>query len=39
MEEYSLASAKAAYEDPGEQAPMGFMAAGGGFHDESVSHW
>ena len=30
MEEYVLASAEAAYEDPGEQAPMGFLAA---------SHW
>ena len=34
MEEYALASAEADYEDPGEQAQMGFMAAGGGFHDE-----
>ena len=30
MEEYALASAEAAYEYPGEQAPMGFLAA---------SHW
>ena len=30
MEEYALASAEAAYEDPGEQAPMEFLAA---------SHW
>ena len=29
MEEYALASAEAAYENPGEQAPMGFMAPGG----------
>ena len=29
MEEYTLASAEAAYENPGEQAPMGFMALGG----------
>ena len=28
MEEYSLASEEAAYENPGEQAPMGFMASG-----------
>ena len=39
MEEDSLASEEAVYEDPGEQAPMGFMAAGGGFHDGNVSHW
>ena len=32
MEEYALASAEAAYEDPREQAPMGFRVAGGGFH-------
>ena len=25
MEEYLLASAELAYEDPGEQAPIGFM--------------
>ena len=29
MEEYALASAEAAYKNPGEQAPMGFMALGG----------
>ena len=29
MEEYSLSSAEAAYENPGEQAPMGFMSSGG----------
>ena len=28
MEEYTLASAEAAYENPGEQAPMVFMASG-----------
>ena len=39
MEEYALASAEAAYEDTMEQAPMGFMATGGGFHDGNVSHW
>ena len=32
IEEYMLASEEASYKDPGEQAPMGFMAAGGGFH-------
>ena len=39
MEEYPLTSAKAVYEDPGEQVSMGFMAAGGGFHDRNASHW
>ena len=39
MEEYELASAEAAYEDPGEQAQMGFMAAGGRFNDGNASHW
>ena len=39
MEEYALASAEAAYEDPGEQAPMGFMATGVVFHDGNASHW
>ena len=29
LEDYSLASAEVAYENPGEQAPMGFMASGG----------
>ena len=29
MVQYALASAEAAYENPGEQAPMGFMASGG----------
>ena len=29
MEEYVLASVEEAYENPGEQAPMGFMASGG----------
>ena len=28
MEEYALDSAEAAYENPGEQTPMGFMASG-----------
>ena len=28
MEEYALASTEAAYENPEEQAPMGFMASG-----------
>ena len=39
MEVYALASAEAAYEDPGEQAPMVFMSAGGGIHDGNSSHW
>ena len=39
MEEYVLDSAYAAYEDPGGDAPMGSMAAGGGFYDGNVSHW
>ena len=39
MEEYVLASAEAAYEYPREQAPMGLLTAGGGFHDWNVSHW
>ena len=39
MEEYVLDSVKAAYEDTEEQAPMGFMTAGGGFHDGNYLHW
>ena len=39
MEECSLTSVEAAYEDPGEQVPMLFMEAGGGFHDVNDSHW
>ena len=39
MEEYALAYVEAACEDPGEQAPMEFMAGGGGFHEGNVSHW
>ena len=39
MEEYVLAYAEAAYEDPGEQTPMGFMESGGGFHDGNDSYW
>ena len=39
MEEYALDYAEASYEDPGEQAPMGFMDAGGRFHDVNASHW
>ena len=38
MEEYALDYSEAAYEDPWEQAPMGFMAAGGGFHDGNDYH-
>ena len=37
--EYALASAEAAYEDPGEYAPMGIMSSAGGFHDGNASHW
>ena len=29
MDEYALASAEATYENPGEQAPMGFVESGG----------
>ena len=36
MDAYALASVKMAYEDPGKQAPMGFMEAGGGVHDEML---
>ena len=39
MEEYALASAEVAYEEPGEQEPMIFMAAGGLFNDGNASHW
>ena len=39
MEEYALACIEAACEYPGEQAPMGFMATGGGFYDGNASHW
>ena len=34
-----LASAEAAYEDPGEHAPMVFMASGVVFHDGNTYHW
>ena len=39
MEEYVLYSEEAAYEDPREQAPMVFMAIGGGFRDGNSFHW
>ena len=42
MEGYSLASAEAAYENPGEQAPMGIMALGGeiqGSENEPPPGW
>ena len=39
MEEYALASVEAANENPGEQAPMVFMAEGGVFHNVYASHW
>ena len=29
MDKYALSSAESTYENPGEQAPMGFMASGG----------
>ena len=32
-----LCSSESDYEDPEEHAPMGFMAAGGGFHDGNAS--
>ena len=38
MEECALASAEVSYEDPEEEAPMGFMAIGGRFSDGNVSH-
>ena len=38
MEEYGLASAEAAYERPGEQVPIGFMASRRGFYDRNISH-
>ena len=40
MEGYALASAEAAYENLGEQAPMGFMASGGEIQgSENTSPW
>ena len=39
MEEYVLASAETAYEDPGKQVPMGLMVSGGGFYNGNASHW
>ena len=40
LEEYALDSVEAAYEYPGQQAPMGFMASGGEFHEAgNDSHW
>ena len=38
MEEYESASAEAAYEDPGEQAQMGFIDTGGRFYDGKSFH-
>ena len=32
LEGYALDSAYAAHEDPGKQAPMGFMVSGGEYH-------
>ena len=39
MKEYALASDETAYEYQGEQALVGFMIVGVGFHDGNVSHW
>ena len=40
MEEFALASAEAAYEDPGEQALIIFMNAGGESHEaRNASYW
>ena len=33
LEGYDSASASTGYEEPGKQAPMGFMAPGEEFHD------
>ena len=37
MEEFVLASKEAAYEEPGKQAPMGFMDSGIEFHEDGNS--
>ena len=34
-----MASLGAAYEDPGGQTPMGFVALGGEFRDQNASHY
>ena len=39
MDQFALTSTEAAYEDPGEQAPMVFMVSGWGFHDGNASQW
>ena len=40
IQEYALAYAETAYEDPGKHAPMGFMASGGESHEYRNSyHW
>ena len=39
LEEYELESVESAYEDPGENAKIGFMASGGAFHDVNDYHW
>ena len=40
LEEYALDSAEEAYKNPGEQAPMGIMALGGGILvSENTSPW
>ena len=40
LEDCALDSAEEAYENPGEQAPMVFMALGGKMQgSENTSHW
>ena len=39
LEEYVLAYVEETYEDPGQQAPMGFVESGGEFHDGNTYHW
>ena len=36
MEEYALTSSEAAYENLGEQTPMGFMSPGGELRDHKI---
>ena len=36
---FASALAELYYEDLGEQAPMGFMVSGGGFHYVDASYW
>ena len=39
LEEYDFAFVEEAYKDPGQRETIGFMASGGGFHDENASFW